>query len=276
MRVEKIALLLMLSAAVACGDDDTTPAADGSETDMDKADIGAGPTDPTGDTGDDDSLLAPSCEAAEVSCVDEQIVMLDLYEDPYATTVTNEDLGGTFRTTIDSSAGGLSPTESYAYLRFTEAGAELVPISDVEAFESQQWDIAARRFILRLNSGASGPSCVSGARTAGGTEFESLDAVPEGLDYRVEEYFQDDCSFVSDGSGIGSPGAALASFWTYGGCVQMSKFVYVVQLASGRHVKLQVETYYTPDVQQVCDESGSLPDGPSGAGNLQILWGFLD
>jgi len=218
----------------------------------------------------------PECEGEAATCVDEQIVMLTLFEDPNDDSITNEDLGdGLWRTTIDSTGGGFMPTKSYRYLVFTDTGMEGVALDDYDAFEREDWDIAARRFVLRLNSGVAGPSCVQGARTMGGTEIETLDAVPDGLSYRTEAYYADDCSFISDGSGIGSPGTALSSFWTYASCVQMTGNVYVIQLANGRHVKLEVETYYSPDAQATCDETGTAPM-PSGSGNLQILWGFLD
>jgi len=224
----------------------------------------------------DEGTPPMACEPMEPACVDEQIPQLDLKETVNMASVTNEDAGdGITRTTVDSTGGGLTPTESYVYLRFTDAGLERVDVSDLDAFESTEWDIAARRFVIRLNSGVSGPSCVTAARTAGGTELATLDAEPDGLTYRTEEYFQPDCSFVSDGSGIGSPAVALASFWTYSSCVQMSGNVYVLELASGRKVKLEVETYYSPENQDICDSTGSVPR-PSGSGNLQILWAFLD
>jgi hypothetical protein len=163
------------------------------------------------------------------------------------------------------------------YVRFTDDGLEKVEVSDVDAFESGAWDLAARRFVIRVNSGVGGPSCVRVARTAPGTEFDTLTEVPEGLDYRTEAYYSpDDCTIVSDGSGIGAPGTALGSYWTYRGCVEMTGNVYIVQVADGRSVKLEVESYYSPEVQDYCDANGQLPDGPSGSGSLQIRWAFLD
>ncbi len=109
-----------------------------------------------------------------------------------------------------------------------------------------------------------------------GTEFDALTAVPQKLTLRKEQYFSaDGCEYVPDTSGIGSPQTVLSSFWSYPGCVAMSGNIYVLALADGRHVKLQVLSYYTPSVQDICDETGAAPT-PNGSGNLRIKWAFID
>ena len=55
----------------------------------------------------------------------------------------------------------------------------------------------------------------------------------------------------------------------------MSGYVYVVALTNGRHVKLQVLSYYPPEIQAMCEETGTVPM-PSGAGALRVRWAFLD
>lgn len=277
------AFLIAAAGAGACGDED--PSVDGNGNGIGAAD--AGPTDTGGeavDAGPIDSGVPDRCELADsVECVDAQITDLNLFEEPSPDGVTNEPLADGFRSVIDAT-GGVTfgggppiPTQSYVYVRFTDAGLEKVNVSDADAFESGAWDLAARRFVLRVNSGVAGPSCVRVARTAPDTTFDGLAEVPDGLDYRTESYYSpEDCTIVSDGSGIGAPGVALGSYWTYRGCVEMTGNVYVLELPDGRSVKLEVESYYSPDVQAYCDENGQLPDGPSGSGNLQIRWAFLD
>ncbi len=271
LRVPCFALLSLL--AVACGDDDDRPAADASPDGMGGDAMGA-------DGGDGDaSMTTMVCdEPAEVPCVDQSIQELSLYDTVNPDPITEEGEGPpVFSTHIDSEAGGLSPSEAYIYARFTETGLEKVEITDEDALESMDWDVAFRRFVIRFNSGVSGPSCVTVARTAPMTEFDELDSVPSGLMYRTEEYFTgDSCDLVTDGSGLpGSPGTAMSSYWSYMACVQMTGNVYVVELQSGRHVKLQVLSYYEPEPQMVCNETGAVPS-PSGAGNLRIKWAFLD
>jgi hypothetical protein len=113
---------------------------------------------------------------------------------------------------------------------------------------------------------------VTGARTATGTVFEDLDAVPEGLTFNKEEFYNEDCTLVADGSGLpNSPGVVLQNYWEYPGCVAMTGNVYVLRLADGHHVKLRVTNYYND--QDTCDED--LIAG-SGSGNIQLDWAFLD
>lgn len=224
-----------------------------------------------------DASPSVACEEHEVTCIDESIATLDLFDTVSPDGIVDEsgDDAAYFDSLVDSTGGGLTPTQSFVYAKFTPDGLEKVDIDDIGAFESDEWDIAFRRFVIRLNSGVGGPSCVHVGRTAPSTDFLTLDEVPSGLQFREEEYFTDSCEYVPDGSGIGSPATALSSFWTYPGCVAMTGNVYVVQLASGEHVKLQVRSYYSPENQAECDESGTVPM-PSGAGALRIRWAFID
>ena len=63
---------------------------------------------------------------------------------------------------------------------------------------------------------------------------------------------------------------------TYPGCVQMTGNVFVIQLASGRHVKLVVDSFYSPEVQQECQDTGAVPMGDTGSGNFVVRWAWLD
>jgi hypothetical protein len=139
------------------------------------------------------------------------------------------------------------------------------------------WDIAFRRYIMRINSADSGPSCVTAARTVpGSTTYEALAAVPDGLKYFTDDYFTDDsCEIKPDGSGLeDSPATALSSYWTYPGCVEMTGNIFVVELRDGRHLKLIVDAYYkTLAGQEQCNNTGS-SGGTPGAW-MQMRWAFL-
>lgn len=213
----------------------------------------------------------------EVSCVDQSISELMLFDDPAVGTIRDEaGEGDGFYNLIDATGGGLNAKSSFVYARFGEDGLEKVSLSDEEAFESLDWDIAFRRYVVRLNSGVSGPGDVTAARTRPSTAYLELTSTPEDLEFRTEEYFSDDgCEFVPDTSGIGAPATALSSFWKYQSCVQMTKNVYVVALPKDRYVKLEMLSYYAPDNQRICDDTGQVPM-PSGAGNMRIRWDFLE
>jgi hypothetical protein len=250
--------------AAACGDDDTAPSTDAGPPDAVVFDLGPA------DAG------APLCEAATVRCVDDSIALLDLFDTVNAAEIREEGTtAGEFTTFVDATAGGMMPTTSFVYARFTDTGLVAAALSDEDALVSQDWDIALRRFVLRVNSGVSGPSCVQVALTASGTTFESLTAPPGDAAYRAEAYLTDACEIVADGNGLGSPATELSSFWEYPGCVAMTGNVYVLALRSGRHVKLQVVGYYSPANQASCDTSGMV-SLPSGSGSVRLRWAFLD
>lgn len=286
--------LALVWTFAACGDEELTNDTGSSGTGTGQMDAGVEETDGgregsfdggSGNPSDAGSMEPMRCPLAdEVQCVDAQITDLTLYDAPSPDGVTNEPLDDGFRSVIDATGGVMFgggppvPTQSFVYVRFTDSGLEKVELSDEEAFESGAWDLAARRFLVRVNSGVSGPSCVQVARTAPDTAFADLTQVPEGLTWRTEEYYSvDDCTIVPGPSGLGSPGVALGSYWTYQSCVEMTGNVYVLELADGRAVKLEVESYYAPDVQDYCQTNKTLPSGrPSGSGRLQLRWAFLD
>jgi hypothetical protein len=224
-----------------------------------------------------DAGTSVECPVRVPECQDESIARLTLRTTPSDGTIVEEGTTpGVFLTLVDSTGGGLNTPESYVYARFGAAGLEKVAIDDEAALESTEWDIAFRRYVARINSGVSGPGCVVAARTPDGTDFDALGAVPGGLRFNAEAYFTPaTCSYVSDTSGIGAPATVLGGFWSYPGCVAMTKNVYIVRTRSGRHVKLRVESYYTPSVQETCDATGTAPM-PSGAGNLRVRWAWID
>ncbi len=258
VRMAPSCALLALLLTAACGSDGKSGSGDDEPAD-------AGP------------LEGAQCQPADVPCVDEQVAALMLHDTESGGTIREEAApAGQFFTHIDATAGGLDGTGGYTYARFSPQGLVAVSLSDQEALASSEWDIAFRRYVIRLNSGVSGPSCVKGARTAPATQFAELRSVPAGLAFRAEQYFTaDGCMLVPDTSGIGAPQTVLSSFWSYPGCVAMTGNVYVIALASGRHVKLQVASYYSPESQQACDEQGMATD-PSTAANLRIRWAFVD
>ena len=162
------------------------------------------------------------------------------------------------------------------YARFTDAGLEKVEISDEDSLLSMDWDIAFRRYVVRINSANSGPSCVNAARVPGEADYEGLTTVPEGLQFRADEYFTDSCEVIPDGTGLpGSPATALSSFWSYPGCVQMTGNVFVVRPADGRHLKLTIASYYNDASQTQCQEEDTVPKSGSGAANYQVRWSYL-
>ncbi|MFZ5444991.1 MAG: HmuY family protein [Myxococcota bacterium] len=216
------------------------------------------------------------CTRTNVECSDSAIANLGLLSNLNTGTLANGEANGDFLATIDTRAGGQSPTESYVYVRFTPFGLEKLQLTDIAALDSMDWDMAFRRFVIRLNSGDSGPSCV--AAQVQSVPYEQITAVP--ANYLPEgDNFLDRppaCTFIDDGSGLTtSPNTYLASFYQYQGCVRMTKKAYVIRTQTGRHVKFTVSTYYaTEAAQQMCDTSGST--GGALGGTVRVRWRYLD
>ena len=294
----KAALLSgVLGLALGCGPSPSTPTDAGADAgvqgvvDAGPADAGVNPVDAgpadagppdagpqvTPDAGPPDAgtVQGPRCGATTVLCQDEQVAQLKLYDVANPALITEEGTAPNFATLIDSSAGGTGVTKAYVYARFTDTGLQKVNISDEEAFVSLDWDIAFRRYVIRLNSGVGGPSCVEGARVAPGATFDGLTEIPANIPWRTEAYFTNSCDFVPDTSGIGAPATITSSFWSYQSCVAMTGNIFVAHLRDGRYVKLTITGYYATAAQQTCNQTGSVPT-PSGSGNLRMKWSFIN
>lgn len=243
--------------------------------------LGACAGDEPGTDGDTDSggttgPAAVCTEQTPVPCTDQMILDLSLHGDKVATDaeVSDEVDGADFVTFIDATAGGFgNETQNpWVYVRFTEDGAERVDIDDETALESMDWHLAARRFILRLNGGVSGPSCV-GAAAFLEKSYEELTEVPSDVNFVLDEYYTPapDCTIINDSSGLeGSPQVALGAWWEYPGCVATTDVPFLVQLDDGHVIKLRVEQYYTD--QPTCN-ADHIPSGESA--NIKLRWTFL-
>ena len=220
--------------------------------------------------------VAAICEEPMViECEDAAILDLSLQDDQVSDgVVTTSEDGTDFLSTVDASAGGYNAASSnpWVYVKFTETGLEKVEIDDESALESMDWDLSLRRFILRLNGGSTGASCVGSASFLEST-YSDLVSVPDGLTYVQDDFYSDDCTIINDSSGLpGSPQVALAPWWTYDGCVQTTMIPHLIQLADGAVVKLMVESYYESN-QEACNDGTGSGDGSA---IYTLRWTFMD
>lgn len=213
-------------------------------------------------------------EPAEVACVDELILNLSLHDDKVsegavATSTDGED----YVTTVDASAGGYSEASKnpWTYIRFTADGAEKVEIDDETALESMEWHMALHRYKIRINSGASGPSCVSVSPKIEG-DYASLSEVGEPTWYE-DAYMTASCEMTNESSGLpDSPQVAMSPWWSYESCVKTTGTPFLMQLDDGHVLKLVVESYYLTG-QAECNESNAT-GGDSG--NYTLRWQILE
>ncbi len=235
------------------------------------------PADDTGSNGGDDTAAA-TCDPVEPACVDQIILDLSLHDDKVADNrdVTTTTDGDDFVTEIDATAGGYNNAANnpWVYVKFTASGAERVDIDDETALESMDWDLAFRRYIIRLNSGDSGPSCVAAA-TLAGMDYAEVDAVPDDVQWATEDFYDDECNLQEDSSGLpSSPDVVIGygDWWSYGSqCVETTLEPHELRLADGSVFKMVVEAYYASG-QDTCNETGS---GGSGSGNITLRWRML-
>ncbi|MFT5680380.1 MAG: hypothetical protein ACI8RZ_001286 [Myxococcota bacterium] len=227
------------------------------------------------DSGADTTAEAVCEEPAELTCVDDLILDLSLHDDKVSEgDVSTTTDGDDFVTDVDASAGGYNSATSNAwvYLKFTEDGAEKIEIDDETALESMDWDVAARRFIVRLNGGSSGPSCV-GAVTFLESSYDDLTEIPDGLSYGVDDYYTSDCTIINDSSGLpDSPQVVLGSWWSYSACVATTSHPHLIQTADGRILKLVIEEYYGTD-QEDCNTSDIAGDDSA---ELKFRWRWMN
>lgn len=215
-------------------------------------------------------------ECSPVFCEDAILQDLSLHDDKTsAGTIVNTDEEGHWVSLVDATAGGFleANNNAYLYMKFTDTGLEKVDIDDDTALYSTEWDIAARRYVLRLNGGTSGSGCV-GADLRTGETYENLTAVPADVEYTYDDFYEATCAaVVEDGSGLpGSPNVAMTGWWTYPGCVATTMTPAIIRTIDDRVLRLVVEAYYETG-QDMCNTGGT---GGNNSGMLTMRWQFLN
>ena len=212
-------------------------------------------------------------EAADIPCLDNLIQDLSLQDEISNGAVNNTKDGDDWITTVDATAGGFGNASQnpFVYMKFTEDGLIKVDIDDESALEDMEWHLSARRYVVRVNGGSSGPSCV-GATALLNDQYENITALPEGISFYSDAFYTDSCDLIPDSFGLGDPQVVLVHWWSYECCVKTTLTPFVVELNDGRHLKMVLEEYYGAG-QGDCNSGGS-PDSSTSA-NLKIRWSFL-
>ncbi len=232
-------------------------------------------TDPTNEDEElnGEQTYEPLCEEpAEIRCQDSLIADLSLQDEISEGTITNTQDGEDWVTHVDATAGGFmnASQNPFLYMKFTDDGLEKVELDDESALESMEWHLSARRYVVRVNSGTSGPSCV-GAAALLNDQYENVTTVPENLSFYSDDFYTESCDIIPDSYGLGDPQVVLVNWWSYESCVKTTLTPFLIELENGRVVKLIVEEYYASG-QSDCNDNGSRGDE---SGNLKIRWSFL-
>ncbi len=163
---------------------------------------------------------------------------------------------------VDATAGGLNNAalEPFVYLRFSnDTTAEKISISDPDSFDSTDWDIAFKRYVVRINSGDSGTGNVTVARV----QADSLAEVTEiPSSFLADDWATETCALVTDQ--IGGPLTAIGEWYIPSpGTLTPKNEVYVLRLADDNYVKLRILNYYGD------------ANNPTRGANYQIAWAPL-
>lgn len=276
--------------AAGCGDDPAPTGADTAAVAPDAADSGASETGggdsagapdtaTTADSGPDvaaadagPDVALEGCQPGNVPCEDQVILDLALVKNKVATgAIVNTADGADWVSTVDATAGGfqVASTNPWLYAKFTDQGLEAVAVDDHDALLDETWDIAFKRYGVRLNSGPSGPGCVLGGAAEGYAYADITGLVPVRLE--EESFYTAACGLIDDGSGLGGPGYVLSAWWDYPvGCVVTTGTPALV-LGNGHLVKLVVEAYYETG-QDTCNTTGA---PGTGSAMLRVRWQIL-
>lgn len=145
---------------------------------------------------------------------------------------------------VDAVAGGSMKFSENPFVYLDLIERKKVEITDVQADLSKAWDIALKRWQIKINSGDSGPGGVTVSRVANKSLSEVTEA-PTGT-YNADTYFDKKCMFQFDP--IGGIGTVLSDWYEYeSGTSRLvpKKEVWVLKRRDGKgHIKVQLTSYY--------------------------------
>lgn len=145
---------------------------------------------------------------------------------------------------VDAVAGGSMKASENPFVYLDLIGRKKVEITDVQADKSKDWDVAFKRWQIKINSGDSGPGGVTVSRIAG-KSLSDVSSAPTGT-YDADIYFDEKCKFQFDP--IGGIGTVLSDWYEYeSGTSRLvpKKEVWVLKRRDGKgHIKVQLSSYY--------------------------------
>jgi hypothetical protein len=166
---------------------------------------------------------------------------------------------GVWTAEVDGTAGGSRDYGKNPFIYLDLIGNKKVEIDDVAARKSSGWDIAFKRWQIKINSGDSGPGGVLLSRVDNKSLADVKTAPTVG--FQEDVYFNDKCEVQLDP--IGGLATIVSDWYTYemGTNRLLPKTeVWVLKRRDGKgHIKVQLTAYYK---------------GMFG-GNYTLSWGYL-
>lgn len=144
---------------------------------------------------------------------------------------------------VDATAGGSMVASKNPFIYLDLINGKKVDLTDPQAQESRDWDLALKRWQIKVNSGDSGPGGVTVAYVDN-VNLAEVAAAPTGR-YEADHYFDEKCQVQLDP--INGLKTQLAEWYPYDASprIEPRKRVYVLKRRDGKgHIKLQIITYY--------------------------------
>ena len=152
---------------------------------------------------------------------------------------------GSLRTLlVDATAGGFqnSSTSPYVYISLTNDSAQKSEITDTESYQNDSWDVAFKRYVIRINGGDSGMASVAVAEVNANTLDEITD-IPSDDQFITDNWANPDCS-INEVEFVGGPQTAMGLWFVAGGSLVPRDVVYVLRLRDNTYIKLKIASYY--------------------------------
>jgi hypothetical protein len=108
--------------------------------------------------------------------------------------VTVDDETGTL--TIDASSGGVAEASNSSFVYIDLDGPAKLDLSDEDAFENTEWDIALRRTVIRINGGDSGPGGWLMASMGSGWD-DAAQPPGRNAEWKTDDFVTDSCELVT-------------------------------------------------------------------------------
>jgi hypothetical protein len=146
---------------------------------------------------------------------------------------------------VDATAGGINGADTHPWVYVSLKTGEKVTVSDLDALHSLDWDIAFKRFIIRTNSGDSGPGKGGAIRIS--LPWDEVDRSTLG-DTTVpgEQWFDSECMLTVDPNGeLLTTYSGWSEYNAATHVLNAANAVFITSGADGALYKVAILDYYS-------------------------------
>jgi HmuY protein len=146
---------------------------------------------------------------------------------------------------VDASAGGINGQDAFPWVYLSLATGQRVALTDIDALSSKAWDLAFKRFVVRTNSGDSGPGNGGAIRIA--LSWDKVDASTLGKQMLPREsWFDADCNLnVDENMELITTFTGWSEYDQVDHVLSPADVVYITAGADGSLYKVGILDYYS-------------------------------